>query len=164
MSSFVTKCVTNVVSVGWRGYLGERSKGWRGACGNEAANSQHGTGVGGSFQPRTKLLPKVKGFLCFITAHVFGTIYCCKNACVVNLYFFSPRAKSYAFTPGPVAWLGTESFRDLVTDPGPVPFAQCCGARAGAKAARSWNFWPELEPVFAGFGSGSWLWLWVEVL
>jgi hypothetical protein len=30
---------------------------------------------------------------------------------------------------------------------------QCCGAGSGA--ARSLNFWPELEPVFASFGSGS---------
>jgi hypothetical protein len=31
--------------------------------------------VGGSFQPRTKLLPKVRGFLCFIIAHVLQVLY-----------------------------------------------------------------------------------------
>jgi hypothetical protein len=33
------------------------------------------------------------------------------------------------------------------------PFRQCCGARAGA--ARSRNFWPEVELVYRSFGSGS---------
>ncbi len=58
MSSFIVKYVTHVVSVEWRGYLGEGGKGWNEAYGNEAVDSQHETGAGLSSHPRTKDYPK----------------------------------------------------------------------------------------------------------
>ncbi len=48
MSSFFIK------EWGGRGIWGEGSNRHNGACGNEAVDSQHGTGMGGSSHPHTK--------------------------------------------------------------------------------------------------------------
>ncbi len=43
-----------MVAAGQRQYFGVRGKGLKGACGHEAVESQHETGVGGSLHPFTK--------------------------------------------------------------------------------------------------------------
>ncbi len=61
------RCVTRVFISGVNGILGKRSNGWNWACGNEAVDSQHGTGRGGSSHPCTKGYRTFS--ICFLLPH-----------------------------------------------------------------------------------------------
>jgi hypothetical protein len=79
-----------VVSVGRRGYLGGGSKRCSWTRENEAVDSQHGTGVGGNLQPRTKsYCPTSKVFfICFITTHTL-ILYVALKMLVLKTSIFS---------------------------------------------------------------------------
>jgi hypothetical protein len=71
------KCVTQVVSVGLRGYLGEASKGWNGVVEVRQLILSMGLVWGGSLHPRTKAYcPQVRGFLhLLLTPHMFTRLW-----------------------------------------------------------------------------------------